>query len=71
MSVRQFGLQLLAAGLLDEVDAWVSEQDRATQIAYEYSGTFVKDSPMMAAGFAAMGFTEEHIDAFFTAVSLL
>ncbi|MGO6847993.1 hypothetical protein ACCS84_33235 [Rhizobium ruizarguesonis] len=71
VSARQFKLQLLAAGLLDTVDAWVTQQPRDLQIAYEYSGTFVKDSPMMAAGFAAMGFTPKQIDGFFVAASQL
>lgn len=71
VSARQFKLQLLASGLLDEVDAWVSSQDRPTQIAYEYSGTFVKDSPMMQAGFATMGFTPLEIEAFFQAAAAL
>lgn len=71
VSARQFKLQLLAAGLLDTVDAWIATQSRAVQIAYEYSGTFVRTEPMMAAGFAAMGFTEEQIDGFFTAASNL
>ncbi|HJP68646.1 MAG TPA: hypothetical protein VJ846_07070 [Sphingomicrobium sp.] len=71
VSSRQFKLQLLAAGLLDTVDAWIATQSRAVQIAYEYSGTFVRTEPMMAAGFAAMGFTEEQIDAFFTAAAAL
>ncbi len=71
VSARQFKLQLLAAGLLDQVDAWIASQGRPVQIAYEYSGTFVRSEPMMAAGFAAMGFTEEQIDAFFTAAAEL
>lgn len=71
VSARQFKLQLLATGLLDTVDAWIATQSRAVQIAYEYSGTFVRTEPMMAAGFAAMGFTEEQIDAFFTAAAAL
>ncbi|MDQ0558678.1 hypothetical protein QO004_000453 [Rhizobium mesoamericanum] len=71
VSARQFKLQLLAAGLLDQVDAWIATQSKAVQIAYEYSGSFVRTEPMMAAGFAAMGFTEEQIDAFFTAASRL
>lgn len=71
VSARQFKLQLLAAGLLDTVDAWIATQSRAVQIAYEYSGAFVRTEPMMAAGFAAMGFTEEQIDGFFTAASNL
>jgi hypothetical protein len=71
VSARQFKLQLLAMGLLDAVNAWVSSQSRAVQIAYEYSGTFVKDSPMMQDGFHAMGFTTQQLDAFFDAASTL
>ncbi len=71
VSARQFKLQLLAAGLLDQVDAWVKTQSQAVQIAYEYSGSFVRTEPMMAAGFAAMGFTDQQIDDFFTAASKL
>ncbi len=71
VSARQFKLQLLAAGLLDQVDAWVKTQSHAVQIAYEYSGSFVRTEPMMAAGFAAMGFTDQQIDDFFTAASKL
>ncbi len=44
-------------------------QSRDVRIAYEYSGTFVKDSPMMTAAFAAMGFTDEQIVGFFIAAS--
>lgn len=71
MSARQFKLQLLAAGLLDTVDAWIASQSRAVQIAFEYSGSFVRDEPMMAAGFKAMGFTDPQIDAFFEAAAAL
>lgn len=71
VSARQFRLMLRRAGLLDQVKAWVAQQDGETQDAFEYSGTFVKDSPMMAAGFAAMGFTSQQIDGFFNAAALL
>lgn len=71
VSARQFKLQLLAAGLLDDVGAWVQAQDQAVQIAYENSGSFVRNEPMMQTGFAALGFTEEQIDAFFTAAAEL
>ncbi len=62
VSSRQLKLQLLAAGLLDEVDPWISMRPRAMLIAYEYSGTFVRAEPMLADGFAAMG-------SFFTAAA--
>ncbi|MDH6229600.1 hypothetical protein M2281_000172 [Mesorhizobium soli] len=71
VSARQFKLQLLASGLLDAVEAWVSSQDRSVQIAFEYSGSFVRSEPMMQQGFAALGFTEAKIDAFFAAAASL
>lgn len=71
VSARQFKLQLLAAGLIDQVDAWVESQSRAVQISFEYSGTFVRSEPMMAAGFGAMGFSNEQVDAFFQAAAKL
>ncbi|WP_327211995.1 hypothetical protein U8Q06_20910 [Rhizobium beringeri] len=71
VSARQFKLQLLAENLLDQVEAWVAEQSRAVQIAFEYSGSFVKSEPMMQAGFAALGFSTEQIDAFFAAAAEL
>ena len=71
VSARQFKLQLLASGLLAQVEAWVASQNQAVQIAYEYSGTFVRTEPMMQDGFTALGFTEEQGDAFFTAAARL
>ncbi len=65
VSSRQFKLGLLAAGLLDQVEGWVATQDRAVQIAYHNSATFVRTEPMMQQGFTGLGFTEEQIDAFF------
>ncbi|MER9188637.1 hypothetical protein [Mesorhizobium australicum] len=71
VSARQFKLQLLAAGLLDQVEAFVASQSRAVQIAYEYSGSFVRTEPMMTAGFAALGLGEAEVDAFFVAAAML
>jgi hypothetical protein len=68
-SARQFKLQLLSAGLLDEVEAFVASQNRAVQISYENSNTFVRTEPMMASGFTALGFSEDQIDAFFVAAA--
>lgn len=72
VSARQFKLQLLAAGLLDEVEGWIALQGQAVQIAYENSGFFVRTEPMMQSGFLALGFTEEQqIDDFFRAAAAL
>jgi hypothetical protein len=68
---RQFKLQLLAAGLLDQVEAWVGQQDQTVQIAYANSGTFLRTEPMMQTGFAALGFTSGQIDDFYTAAAAL
>ena len=68
---RQFKLQLLAAGLLDQVEAWVGQQEQAVQIAYANSGTFLRTEPMMQTGFTALGFTSDQIDAFYVAAAAL
>ncbi len=71
VSARQFKLQLLASGLLDDVEAWINQQEQAVRIAYDNSGSFVRTEPMMQAGFTALGFTEEQINEFFIAASQL
>lgn len=71
VTARQFKLALLAADLLDDVETFIASQPRAVQIAFENSGTFVRDEPMMQVGFAALGFTEEQVDAFFMQASEL
>ena len=71
VSARQFKMQLAIAGLTETVEGWIGEQDSLVQIAYAYSSAFVKSEPMMQAGFAALGFTDEQIDAFFLAASKL
>jgi hypothetical protein len=71
VSARQFKLQLLAQNLLDQVETWVASQSQAVQIAYANSGTFVRDEPMMQAGFAALGFTSQQINDFFTQAAAL
>lgn len=71
VSANQFGKQLVAQGLLDQVKIWVAAQDEATQWSFQRSATFVRDDPMMQAGFAALGFTSEQIDEFFVAASKL
>ncbi|TDR36532.1 hypothetical protein [Aquamicrobium defluvii] len=71
VTARQFKLQLLADGILDQVEGWIGTQSQAVQIAYANSGTFVRDEPMMQAGFAALGFTEQQIEDFFLAADAL
>ncbi|KRA00476.1 hypothetical protein ASD64_01250 [Mesorhizobium sp. Root157] len=66
---RQFKMQLEIAGLTSAVEGWIASQETLVQIAYNNSGTFVRDEPMMVAGMTALGFTSEQIDAFFTAAA--
>lgn len=71
VTARQFKLQLLADDLIDGVEAWIATQPRAIQIAYDTRGTFVRDEPMMQAGFAALGFSATQVDEFFTAAAAI
>jgi hypothetical protein len=71
VSARRFRLQLRISGLLDQVKAWVTSQGPLVQDAFEYSGEFVRSEPMMAAGFAELGFSPDQVDAFFVAASKL
>lgn len=68
---RQFKMQLVLSGLKTAVDEWVSEQPEVVQVAYEYSSNFVREEPMMQAGFSAMGFTEQQLNDFFISASKL
>lgn len=68
---RQFMVQLVVAGIKDQVDAWVAQQTAELQVAYQFSGTFVRDDPMMQQGFTEIGFTGDQIDAFFVAAAQL
>ncbi|MDG4906049.1 hypothetical protein P9228_06245 [Mesorhizobium sp. WSM4898] len=71
VSARQFHFQLSVAGLRAQVIAWIGTQPVEVQDAFEYSGSFVRNEPMMETGFAALGYTSAQIDAFFTAAALL
>jgi hypothetical protein len=69
VSRRQFRRQLFDDGLLASVEAWVSQQDAETQMAYADAATFVRTDEMMQQGFAALGFTVDQVDAFFTSAA--
>ena len=69
ITMRQARLALLAADLLDSVDAAISSlpspQREAARIEWEYATEVRRDSPTMALIGAALGLTEEQIDALF------
>jgi len=68
---RQFKMQLVLSGIKPAVDEWVSQQPEVVQVAYEYSSNFVREEPMMQAGFTAMGFSQQELNDFFIAASKL
>lgn len=71
VTARQFKMQLVIEGIRGAVDDWVSQQDEVVQVAYEYSGTFVRNEPMMQSGFTALGFTEYQRNSFFISAGKL
>lgn len=71
VTARQFKMQLVIDHLRAEVEAWVASQGELVQVAYDNSREFRRDEPMMQAGFAALGYTQERIDTFFINASKL
>lgn len=68
---RQVRLLLLQQGLLDEVEAMIKTQDRATQITWDYALEFKRDDPLLDALAAGLGLTSEQIDQFFISAAAL
>ena len=71
VSRRQFRLALIDADMLELVEGWIATQDIRTRAAYADSGTFVRSDEMLQSGFAALGFTTDQIDEFFTDAAAL
>ena len=69
VTIRQARLALLAANLLDDIDAAVKAAGRAAQIEWEYATEVRRDHPLIAAMQASKGLTDAEIDALFTAAS--
>ncbi len=62
---------LLAAGLLDAVEALIAdpETDRAIRIAWEYAAEFQRDSQMITTMASVLGLTEQQVDDLFIAAA--
>lgn len=71
ITIRQAKLALLAAGLLDDVDAAVASADRATQIEWEYATEIRRDWATLTAVQGAIGLTDEQVDGLFITASAL
>lgn len=70
VTMRQARLQLLELGLLDEVEAMVS-QDRKNQIEWEYSSTVERNSNLIDAIKILLNLSDEQIDKMFEDASKL
>lgn len=70
ITMRQARLQLLEVELLDEVEAFVS-QDRKWQIEWEYANEVYRDSPLTSALKSLLALTDEQIDTMFIEASKL
>lgn len=65
VSARQFWIGCDQTGVYDQVKAYIAQQPRAVSLAAEFSANFLRNDPMMQAGFAALGKKPAEIDAFF------
>jgi hypothetical protein len=75
LTMRQFRLGLLHAGLLDGVEAAIDalpEPDRsAARIEFEYASIVVRTDPWVSALAAMMGLTDQEIDSLWAWASSL
>lgn len=65
ITMRQCRLALLAAGLLDAVDAAVRAQPKAVQIAWEFASDVERTNPLIAALAPILGLSTTQVDALF------
>ena len=62
---------LLAAGLLDDVEATIAGADRFVQIAWADAASFERTSPTIAALAAALGLTDQQLGDLFRAAATI
>lgn len=70
ITMRQARVYLLGAGLLEQVDSIVS-QNEAWKIEWEYATDVVKNSPLVVALSSQLGLSSEAIDVMFDEASKL
>lgn len=68
---RQARLALLAAGLLDQVQAAVDATGGATKITWEYASAFDRNDPLITSIGASLNLTPSQIDALFASAAVL
>ncbi len=64
---------LMQAGLLDAVQAWATDPgtDPLYRLAFEAAAEFRRDSPTLAAGAAALGWSDAQLDGLFIAAAAM
>lgn len=68
---RQALLALLAAGLLDDVEAIIAAAPRAVQIAWDASSVFQRNNALIASMAEQLELSDEDVDALFVQASTL
>lgn len=71
VDMRQAQLALLAAGLLDAVEAAIAARPRADQITWAKAATVERGDPLIAAVAPGLGLSGAQIDALFAAAAAL
>ena len=71
VSMRQARLALLAAGLLDDVEAALKASGQAAEIEWEYAADVRRDHPLIAAMQQAQGLSDAQVDTLFTEAARL
>lgn len=70
ITMRQARLQLLEVELLDEVEAFVS-QDRKWQIEWKYANEVLRTNQLIVAMQSSLNLTDEQLDSMFLEASKL
>ena len=65
VSIRQARLALLAAGMLDDINAGIATMGPAAQIEWEYASEVRRDSALVAGMAVALVLTDEQLDQLF------
>jgi len=71
LTMRQARLQMLAMGVLSQVETAVAQAGQAAQIEWEYARTVDRDNALFQSIKTALGFTDEQEEIFFNEGSLL
>lgn len=65
VSMRQARLQLLAAGVLDDINSTIATMPQAAQIEWEYATEVQRGNPLVAGIQQLLQWTDEQLDTYF------